>query len=159
MSIFFLEWHWLFNVVNNANLWHLSVFAICHNNIVWENIIRKNESSPNYALLKKKVTYPLYINHNHASTEKNKLNEGTDRVYTCIDYPEGVFDVPCFKQHGRRAGSPWSDAEEEVGPTVDCTYTSLDAVVWCGVYKAVAMLCHIYTALCRILSVRAQAVC
>lgn len=53
----------------------------------------------------------------------------------------------------------WSDAGEEVSPAVDCAHVSLDAPVWCGVYKAVSMLCHIYTALCRMLSAKAQAVC
>lgn len=51
------------------------------------------------------------------------------------------------------------DAGEEGGPAVACTHIGLDAPVWCGVYKAVAMLGHVYTALCRILSVKTQAVC
>lgn len=163
MSNFFLEWHWLFNVVNNANLWHLNVFAIYYNynNII--TILYEKKISLAQIMPFKKKSHILCISTIIMPLLKKqfKLNEGTDCVYTytCIDYPEGVFDVPCFKQHGRRAGSPWSDAKEEFGPAVDCTYTSLDAVVWFGVYKAVAMLCHIYTALCRILSVRAQAVC
>lgn len=53
-------------------------------------------------------------------------------------------------------GRARSDAEEEVDPAVDRTHISLDAPVWCGVYKAAAMLCHIYIALCRILSLDAQ---
>lgn len=79
--IFFLEWHWLFNVVNNANLWHLNVFAIYYNynniiTILYEEKISLAQIMP----FKKKVTYPLYIHHNHASTEKTIQAEWRDRL-------------------------------------------------------------------------------